>query len=175
MTKTARKLMHPRKERGFTMVELMITVLVLAILTTVGLPAYRSFVVSQRIKSASFDLIASLSMARSEAIKRNVSVDVTPTGGSWLNGWTLVLSGTATTLNNKQALGSGLSISCFSGSNPVTPCPTVTYNSSGRLTGASAPAIQITSNDASTAAGFAMRCISIDLSGRPNSKKASCP
>ena len=153
----------------------MFTIVILAILTAVALPSYRSFVVSQRIKNTSFDVMASLITARSEAIKRNVSVDVTPAGGNWTNGWTVGLTGTGPILKNQSALNSGVSVVCYSGTALQATCPTITYNSSGRLTGVAAPSIQITTTDASVAAGVATRCINVDLSGRPNSKKANCP
>lgn len=166
---------HPGQERGFTMIELMATVVILAILTAAALPSLRSFIVGQRIKTASFDVMSSLIMARSEAIKRNANVDVAPVNGSWSSGWHVVFpSGSTTYLNNHIALGTGLAITCYSGAASGV-CPTITYNGNGRISGATAPSVQITANDASTATGFATRCINIDLSGRPNSKKANCP
>ncbi len=170
MTKN-RFLGHPA-QHGFTMIELMVTVIVLAILTAVAIPSFRSFIVGQRIKTASFDLMSSLLMARSEAIKRNTNVDVTP-GASWANGWNVAAG--ATVLKQQEALGNGLSITCFSGA-AASPCAKVTYSGRGRLpAGSVMPSIQITANDANIASGFGTRCISIDLSGRPSSKRANCP
>lgn len=158
----------PRFIRGFTMVEVLVVLLILGILTMAGLPSFRSFVVNQRVQNASFDLMSSLMLARSEAIKRNANVDVVPSSGSWLNGWAT----NAGTLNvdTRSALSGGISVTCYSGSSTTTPCPTITYTSNGRLTGAARPSIQLTATGGKT-----VRCISIDLSGRPNSKKANCP
>ena len=166
------KLMVYRKDFGFTMIELMVTMIVLGVLAAIALPSFSTMMAGQRIKSASFDLIAALTMARSEAIKRNVNVNLTPNGGSWLNGWT-VSDGT-TTFNQQSALSNTLLVSCFAGGGAAAPCPTITYNNNGRLTNAvgGAPAIQIGSANTT---GVATRCISIDLSGRPASKKATCP
>ncbi len=154
------------------MIEALFTVLVLAILTTVAIPSFRSFVVSQRVKTASFDLMSSLLMARSEAIKRNASVNITPNSASWANGWN-VATGT-TTLQHQDALGNGLSVTCYAGT-AAASCATVTFGGRGRLPpGTSILSIQVRANDPSTAADFATRCITIDLSGRPSSKKATC-
>jgi len=161
--------MRQNKANGFTLIELMVTIVILAILTTAGLPSFQSFITGQRVKSASFDIMSSLIFARSEAIKRNANVTITPSNNNWQYGWTV--NAGATTLNTQSALGNGLNISCYANGTAVTPCPTLTYNNNGRLAGFSAPAIQLSSangNNAST------RCINVDLSGRPSSKKGGC-
>ena len=110
--------------------------------------------------------MAMLTLARSEAIKRNTSVDATPTSGNWLNGWTVSVGGT--TLSQQNALR-GLTVSCKSGGTTVTPCPTITYNNNGRTSATTSIEISSTSTDSS-----GTRCISTSLSGIPSSKKASC-
>lgn len=150
------------------MIELMIAVLILGILAALAAPSYSSFVARQRIKSASFDMMSMLTLARSEAIKRNINATVTPTGGNWQSGW-IVATG-ATTLNSQSAL-TGLSIDCWSGS-IATACPAnITYLSNGRLA-ASSPSFRIF--NATNPTSDSTRCIAIDLSGRPNSKKGNC-
>lgn len=154
---------------GFTLVELLITIAVVAILASIATPSYRAFVAGQRIKTASFDIMSALTLGRSEAIKRAAAVTVIPTGGEWTNGWSVTASD-GTILFQQSAL-SGLSIICKSGSPSATvTCPAggLTYGGNGRLTAAT-PSIQIGSTSSA-----AVRCIGIDLSGRPNSKVGAC-
>ena len=74
--------------RGFTLLEMMITIAVLVIVVTVAVPAFDGFVANQRVKSAAQGLMTSFSYARSEAIRRNEDVDVQmlQDGGDWVWG-----------------------------------------------------------------------------------------
>ena len=46
-----------------------------------------------QIRGATFDLIADLDFARSEAVKRNADIVVAPRNGDWVNGWTITFGG----------------------------------------------------------------------------------
>jgi len=164
---------HPRAARGrtsgFTLTELLITVVIAGVLAAIATPSFRSFIAGQRIKTVSFDMMSTLTMARSEAIKRQASVTapvtVTPTGGSWANGWT-VAAPDGSILGQQSAISS-LTITCMTGG-VAGACSAVSYTGNGRLV-AVVPAVQISSTVISS-----VRCISIDLSGRPNSKVGAC-
>jgi type IV fimbrial biogenesis protein FimT len=61
-------------QRGFTIIELMITLVVISLLAGVGIPGFRNFILNSRITTQSNDLVGELAIARSEAIKRNTTV-----------------------------------------------------------------------------------------------------
>ena len=61
------------KNTGFTLVELMFTVAVLAVLLAVGVPNFRDFIRNSRISGVANDLLADVSLTRSEAIKRRLA------------------------------------------------------------------------------------------------------
>jgi type IV fimbrial biogenesis protein FimT len=165
-----------RNARGFTMIELVVVVAIAIILAGVGIPSLRSLLAGQRMKTTSFDMIAMLTITRNEAIKRNTQVQSSPVGNDWAQGWVVApVTAPTTTISQQSALhASDITITCFNvvGStlSPQT-CAAVVYNSSGRLF--SQPQdIQIVSS--SVAAGQNARCIMIDMSGRPMSKKGTC-
>lgn len=58
------------KKSGFSLVELLVTISIAAILLTLAAPSFTSFINKNRLATASDELITSLSYARSEALKR---------------------------------------------------------------------------------------------------------
>ncbi|MDF3834617.1 GspH/FimT family pseudopilin [Cupriavidus basilensis] len=145
-------------QRGFTLIELIATVTIAAILMAIATPYFRDFISGQRIRAAGYDIVAALIYARSEAIKRDSGVTVAPASGGWQNGWT-VTSGT-TTLSQHEAL-QGLTM--------TGPAGGLVYNGNGRLTATISPfGISAASSTAP------QRCINVDLSGLPSSQAGSC-
>ena len=77
------------------MVELLVGLLILSILLAIGVPAFNQFVISNRLSAYSSDMLSTLTLARSEAIKRNSQVvlcksadgETCAGAGSWNQGW----------------------------------------------------------------------------------------
>jgi len=69
-------------QRGFTIIELMVTLLIAAVLVAVGLPSFGKFMERTRITSTTNDYIFSLHKARSEAVKRVTGTGLCPSTNS---------------------------------------------------------------------------------------------
>lgn len=83
------------RQRGLTLIELLVTLSIAVILVTIAVPSFQDFFRRNRIESATSDLMATLSYARSEAIRRGVRVSVCrsntgtncTTTAPWQSGW----------------------------------------------------------------------------------------
>lgn len=150
---------HPAK--GFTLLELLVTLAVAGILLTVGVPSFASFIQGQRLKSAASELSYALLFARSEAIKRNADVTVSPNSGGWQNGWTVTTTGASSTLLNHGNAYASLTISGPTGS--------LVYGGAGRLKAVATP-FQVSGSLASVIP----YCVTVDISGLPSSREGSC-
>jgi prepilin-type N-terminal cleavage/methylation domain-containing protein len=62
----------PQQQSGVTLIELMITLAIAAVIALLALPAFQSMMASSRTKGTAESIISGLRLARSEAIKRNV-------------------------------------------------------------------------------------------------------
>lgn len=60
-----------RRSGGFTLIELMVTTFVAAILITIAIPSFQHIIASKRLTTTANKLVGALNMARMEAIKRN--------------------------------------------------------------------------------------------------------
>ena len=109
-----------RRARGFTLIELMMTLTVAAIMMAIAIPSMRTFLQNQRIASTASTLMYALSYARSEAVKENNpttlgvgGIEVCPSlngatcdnAGNWSDGW-VVLSPNPNIVGPLQVLGS---------------------------------------------------------------------
>ena len=78
--------------RGFTLVELFVTVAIGAILVSIAAPWMHEGIVNSKTKELSGGFIAALHLAQSEAIKRGTQVSIDPmqtTGNQWQTGWNI--------------------------------------------------------------------------------------
>jgi type IV fimbrial biogenesis protein FimT len=160
-----------RPPRGFTLIESMVVIALVAIVGSIALPSFRSFIGTMNAKSAAFDLINDLTAARSEAIRLNWTVRVVPmTGTDWSTGWRIVRTANPdnwpeANLRERPALGSSLSV----GSAPAQ----VEFRPNGRLADDTTTSLTPWSI-ASSISGVTPRCVVISPTGSARAKTGAC-
>lgn len=85
-------------QKGLTLIELLVALVVLITLVTVGVPSMKGMLQSNRVTANTNLLVSSLHQARSEAVKQNRAVSICPQvqtdpdTGNWSEGWYLTQS-----------------------------------------------------------------------------------
>ena len=155
-----------RNNRGFSLLEIMVVVAIVGILMAVAIPSFTTFTKTARLRSASQGLYEALSIARSEALKRNASVTVSPASAAWANGWSVKFG---TTLLKTWDPEAGVSFGEMTTGSSVlditSPALDITYGLSGRITG-TREVVAYVADDLKIPA----RCIAIDAGGRVNTR-----
>lgn len=121
------KLNHIQRQTGFTLTELLIALSVTTILVALAAPTFNDFIQQTRLINATHELHSAMNLARMEAIKRNGRVDLIAHGGSWKNGWMIVVNNQP--IFNHEALHSDIHVN----SNFTSKAKTyIAYNGTGR-------------------------------------------
>lgn len=165
-------------ERGFTLVELMITVVIVGILLAVAAPGLRKSLDRTRLQSTAGDLFSSLMLARSEALKRNEDVillckkddgsrcTVNGTDGVWKYGWLVYpASDPNEILTERGALVGGQTLWAVDDPNDASPSAKfddISYQSNGASSDMAS--FVVCNSEADTDTG---RRVSVEITGRP--------
>jgi len=93
---SARSPLRRRTQSGLTIIELMVTVGVIGITAAIAYPSFEAYLANSRLVTSTNDLVASMQLARAEAIKRGVTTVLcrsanpgaaAPTCGGTANNW----------------------------------------------------------------------------------------
>ncbi len=167
--------------RGFTLIELMIAVSILAVVMLLAIPDFNSMIRNNSIASMNNTLLSALNFARSEAIKRGVSVSVCATqdanfsacGSAWNIGWIVFVNPTA----GNALANPALRVDRITDQNAtIAASPNVgiaTYTSTGFPTTATGNVSFTIKSTGCT--GDAGRTVTISVTGRPSATAVNCP
>lgn len=178
-----------RRQRGFTLIEMLTTVAVLAVTTTVGIPALNGFVVSHRAATQANALLSALNYARSEAVSGARQVSLCPyvedtnaadaadrylcaDTTAWQQGWVVFREGVDEAGNPTGAREILRVFEPLASGDALTGnVSTVSYLPTGFLAGATRPSFALMPQSCST---DQRRNIDVNLQGQSHVATASC-
>jgi type IV fimbrial biogenesis protein FimT len=153
-----------KKPKGFSLIELMVVIAIVAILAVLGLPSYAVWTQNSRIRNAAEGLLNGLQLARSEAVARNTQINFVANANSgWTFGCATVVAVTCPAVIQTRSAGEG-STNTLVTVNNATVADTVAFSNFGALVPAVAMNIMVDSTVLSASESRELR-IEISTSG----------
>jgi type IV fimbrial biogenesis protein FimT len=181
-------------EKGFTLIELMVTLAVAIVLLAIGIPAFEGMQANNRAVVMAQALVTALTLARTEAVGRGVAVAVCPknaadqpgvapsttcgTNANWANGW-FVFADSSGSVGVRD--GTDEVIRAFPtprGTPVITKAPTYVrfstqgFLSDGTLNVPAAVSLELAQTGSSS---NQKRCVTVASLGQPRTDRSACP
>ncbi len=164
------------KRHGFTVVELMVTLAIAAVLISYALPAFNGFVAQRTISAKVSDFVIAINYARSEAAKLGgtvsvQAVDETDGDNEWGPGYCVVVGNPGNCNGTVLRRFSASANMTLDATDAFDTLGTLSFNSRGLLAPAAVGTLQLCSNDVDNDPG---RLIGISLIGRTTTRELVC-
>jgi len=157
-----------RRQSGFTATEILVVLAIVGIMAALAMPSMSGLLATQAVRSASYDLNADLTFARSQAISRGTNVSVTGASGTnFKAGWTITEAAGGSTLRTQAARDSKI---VFTASHNA-----YTFDRTGRVSVGDANQPKWSIVPYGTSQTHQKRCILLDPSGKPRTIEGVCP
>lgn len=181
-----------RRQQAFTIIELLITVTILAVLVATAIPSFRTLIANNRSTSLANEFFVALNAARSEAIKRGARVSLCASSdgagctaaGTWQDGWIVFVDGAASD-TAAPSVGANAVIRVWGPAPPganLTVAKAATPISFVRFTGLGMLARAVSDTDPvdisvhqTGCQGNSSRQLEVGIAGRVNQTKTACP
>lgn len=158
--------MRTRNAPGFTIIELMIVMVIVGVMVSLAGPNIRDLIVRTRLKTAASDLHSSLTLARSEAIKRNAGMQIVPVNAAnWALGWSVRVQTSGDILSQQQSYPN-VTFTTTNAAYAAAAVANVTFSGTGRETGSAGAGIAFVILSPGNPE-IKARCVVLDPSGRP--------
>lgn len=174
-----------KNAHGFTLVELLITILVAALLMALAIPAFHSFVENNRLAASTNQLVSALAVARSEGIHRRENVTLCSSAdlatcavsASWETGWIAftdrngngAIDGTDVMLRVWEAIPAGHTLTATGGTTQVI------FDRLGIANIITNEIFRLANPDCRTGQANRERTVTLLTSGSVNVARADCP
>lgn len=167
-----------RLYRGFTLVELMVTVAVLGVLLAIAAPSFSDMMRNNRSQVAANELVSALNTARADAVKRGARVSLCPSadgstcsGTSWQTGWIVFVDTAGSDAAASPTIGTRLSrrTAMPGGATATGTASFIRFSGLGFAPKSATITVQVTG-----CTGPNARTISFSASGRISVQKVNC-
>jgi type IV fimbrial biogenesis protein FimT len=177
-------LIHPHRMLGFNLIEVLIGLAVMGILMVMGMPSLSAWMQSTQVRNSAESMVSALQLARTEALRRNRSVQFSLTNGSLTSACAVSLTGTdwvvsladptskcdvapSDTVDPMIVQKRGGQEGSANATVTATGSASVTFNGLGRVTGYPVGGIAIDVKNSSATcqdAGGSIRCLRVAVS-----------
>lgn len=143
-----------KRERGITLIEVMITIALVAILLVLGLPAFGTMITNMRVRATAEDLLASVQLARTEAMKIGQPVSLRIDGNT--DAWTILKTIDSQTIHSRTSSVSAVVVQGDNGD-------TLTFDNLGLRTqpGGADLRLNVSSSTGTCQSAGSVRCLAV--------------